>query len=245
MMTMRTISALGAVALTLFFLGGVPGPVSAQMVCQQTQITTTRTSTPIAVTPLDAIAFPVPLAPASTQVVRQIVVCPPGATPLPFFTPAPTVIGAPIFSTPVFGAPFFDTPIVAPAYAVPTVVPAAPLYGTPRPTAPPGPPVIVGAVPHDSVRDLATQGAGFDRMVVTVAGTAAAVADVTDVSGAPLTTFRLDAQGASVGVIVWGHARVRAGDSVRVSGPFYVSTPFVGPSGTPWHGVIEAQILER
>ena len=64
-------------------------------------------------------------------------------------------------------------------------------------------------------------------------------------SGAPVTTFRLDAQGASVGVVVWGRTRVRAGDMVRVSGPFYVSTPFVDRAGNPWHGVIEAQLLER
>lgn len=236
--------AIGAIAVTLGLLSGLPGPVFAQMVCQQTQITTTRTSSPLAITPLDAIAFPVPPVPAATTVVRQIVVCPPGSAPALFFTPAPTVIGAPV-GVPVFGPPLFDTPVVAPAYAVPTVAPAVPPYGVPRPAAPPGPPAMVGAVPRDSVRDLATQGARFDRMVVTVSGTADAVADGTDAAGAPLTTFRLEAQGASVGVVVWGRPRVRAGETVRVSGPFYLSTPFVGPTGNPWHGVIEAQLLER
>ncbi len=66
-----------------------------------------------------------------------------------------------------------------------------------------------------------------------------------DARGAPVTTFRLEAEGASVGVLVWGHPTLRAGETVRVNGPFYVSTPFVGASGNPWHNVIEADLLER
>jgi len=212
-------------------------PVSAQTACQQIQIATTRTSSPISATPLDAIAFPVQLSPATATVVRQILVCPPGATPPPAIMPAPFVIG-----TPVFGVPALETPIFGPAFGIPGPYSSAPPLPAPGPGAPPR---MVGAAPADTVRALATQAARFDRTVVTVTGTAADVAPAADARGAPITTFRLEAQGASVGVVVWGRAVVRAGETVRVSGPFYTSTPFVGVSGTPWHDVIEADLLER
>ena len=237
---------IGALAMAVGLLGAGITPVSAQTACQQIQITTTRTSNPMTVTPLDAIAFPVPLAPATSTVVRQVVVCPAGSTPPPVITPVPVVIG-----TPVFGSPIVDSPVLVPVVGVPVIGPAAPPAPMPAATpgaagaAPPAPPALVGAIPEDTVRGLATQSARFDRTVVTVAGTAAAVAQGTDERGAPVTTFRLEAQGASVGVVVWGHAPVRAGETVRVSGPFYVSTPFVGPAGNPWHDVIEADLLER
>ncbi|HEV2280811.1 MAG TPA: hypothetical protein VGX75_00290 [bacterium] len=228
---------IGALAIALGLTGGGVPPVSAQTACQQFQVTTTRTSSPIAVTPLDAIAFPVQPSPATATVVRQILVCPPGATPPPAITPVPLMIG-----TPIFGTPVIETPVLVPVFGMPVSDSGA------RPSAAPGPPAappMVGAVPEDSVRALATQAARFDRTVVTVAGTATAVAPAADGRGTPITTFRLEAQGASVGVVVWGHATVRAGETVRVSGPFYVSTPFVGASGTPWHDVIEADLLER
>lgn len=236
---------IGALAVAVGLVGAAITPVSAQTACQQIQITTTRMSSPVAVTPLDAIAFPVPLTPAASTIVRQILVCPPGTTLAPVITPVPVVIGAPVFGTPVFGSPVFDTPVVG----VPSVAPAPSPAASPLATgaAPPRATgaTIVGAVPEDTVRGLATQGARYDRTVVTVAGTAAAVERTTDVRGTPVTTFRLEAQGTSVGVLVWGHPTLRAGETVRVNGPFYVSTPFVGPSGNPWHGVIEADLLER
>jgi len=242
MMTRR----IAALAVAVGMLGAGIAPVSAQTACQQIQITTTRTSNPVTVTPLDAIAFPVPLAPATSTVVRQVVVCPAGSTP-PLITPVPVFIG-----TPVFGSPIVDSPALGPVVGIPVVGPPAPSAPMPATqpgaggaAAPPPPPALVGAIPEDTVRGLATQSARYDRMVVTVAGTAAAVARGTDGRGAPLTTFRLEAQGASVGVVVWGHAPVRAGETVRVSGPFYVSTPFVGSSGNPWHDVIEADLVER
>jgi hypothetical protein len=238
---------IGAVAGALGLTGTCVPAVSAQTACQQILITTTRTASPITATPLDAIAFPVPLTPATSTVVRQIVVCPAGSTPPPAIAPVPVVIG-----TPVFGAPVVDTPAFGPVISVPAAAPVTPFAPTPaalpRDTgaaAPSPPPAIVGVVPTDTVRGLATEGARYDRMVVTVAGTAAAVEQATDPHGAPFTLFRLEAQGASVGVVVWGHSMVRAGEAVRVSGPFYASTPFVGPSGIPWHSVIEADTLER
>lgn len=226
-----------ALAVAVGLTGAGAAPVSAQTACQQIQITTTRTSSPIAVTPLDAIAFPVQLSPATATVVRQILVCPPGAAPPPALMHAPLVIG-----TPVFGVPFVETPIFGPAFGIPGPYLGAPPLAAPGPGAPPR---MVGAAPEDTVRALATQAARFDRTVVTVTGTAADVAPAADARGTPITTFRLEAQGASVGVVVWGGAIVRAGETVRVSGPFYTSTPFVGTSGAPWHDVIEADLLER
>jgi hypothetical protein len=178
-------------------------------------------------------------------VVRQILVCPPGTTLAPVFPRVPVVIGtpvvgSPVFETPVIGAPFFTVGWGNPSAAAP----AAP-RGADGAAAPSRQPVLVGTVPEDTVRGLATQGARSDRMVVTVAGTAAAVEETTDAHGAHLTTFRLDAEGTSVGVVLWGRPTVRAGEAVRVSGPFFLSTPFVGPSGNPWHNVIEADLLER
>jgi hypothetical protein len=237
---------MAAVAAVCGLLGAGAPAVSAQTACQQIQITTTRTASPGVVTPLDAIAFPVPLTPATSTVVRQILVCPPGSTLAPVFAPVPVVIGSPVagspvFETPVIGAPFFTVGSGNPPSAA---APAAP-RGADGAAAPSRRPVLVGTVPEDTVRGLATQGARYDRMVLTVAGTAAAVEETTDARGARLTTFRLDAEGTSVGVVLWGRPTVRAGEAVRVSGPFFLSTPFVGPSGNPWHNVIEADLLER
>ena len=242
-MTMRRIGAL-AVAAGLFG-AGVPS-VAAQTTCRFVQIATTRAASPVVVTPLDAIAFPVPPVPATSTVVRQIVVCPQVTTPV--ITPVPAVIGSPVFGSPVFGLPVFETPIVE----VPSLLVGQPDLSTAPAALPraagstaPSPPAIVGAAPVDTVRDLATRSARYDRMGVTVVGTAAAVEQATDARGMPVTTFRLEAQGTSVGVVVWGHATVRNGETVRVSGPFYVSTPFTGASGAPWHDAIEADLLER
>lgn len=229
---------IGVFALALGFLSTGALPLSAQTACREIQITTTRTASLVTVTPLDAIAFPVPLAPATSTVVRQVLICPPGSTP-PLITPAPGMIGTPIFETPIFETSVFGTPVFGtPAYVVnPTA---------PSPGAPPSPvPAVVGTAPADTIRDLAMQSARYDRMVVTVTGIAADVQPWADSHGTTMTAFRLDAQGASIGVVVWGHPELRAGETVRVTGPFYVSTPFVGPSGTPWHDVIEAETLER
>lgn len=234
-----------ALAVAVAVAGGAPA-VSAQTMCRQIQITTTRTATPIAVSPLDTIAFPVPPAPASSTFVRQVVVCPSPAGSLPpTFVPTPSIIGAPVFVSPVIGTPVFGTTVVD----TPVVVPVG-TYGQPGPSAPGQPsapqrPVIAGAAPHESVRDLASQPAQFDRTVVSVTGTTAAVQRTTDASGAPVTTFRLEAAGTSVGVVAWGRMDVKAGEMVRVSGPFYVSTPFAGAAGGPWHDVIAADVVER
>ncbi|HKX18480.1 MAG TPA: hypothetical protein VJT33_10765 [bacterium] len=233
-----------ALAVAVAVAGGAPA-VSAQSMCRQIQITTTRTATPIAVTPLDTIAFPAPLTPASLTLIRQIVVCPSAGGNLPSTVVAPSVIGTPVFVSPVIGTPVFGTTVVD----SPIVVPVG-TYGQPGPPAagqPSAPqrPAIAGSAAPESVRDLATQPAKFDRSVVSVTGTAAAVQQAADASGAPVITFRLEAGGASVGVVAWGRAAVKAGETVRVSGPFYVSTPFSGPAGSPWHDVIAADVVER
>lgn len=236
---------IAALAVAVAVVGGAPA-VSAQTICRQIQITTTRTATPIAVTPLDTIAFPVPPAPASSTFVRQIVVCPSPAGSLPpTFAPTPSIIGTPVFVSPVIGTPVFGTPVVD----TPAFVPVG-TYGLPGSSGPGQPSVpqrraIAGTAPSETVRDLATQPSQFDRTVVSVTGTAAAVQRTTDASGAPVTTFRLEAGGTSIGVVAWGRAGVQAGETVRVSGPFYVSTPFAGPAGGPWHDVIAADVVER
>ncbi len=234
---------LGVLAAAAVLAGGAI-PAGAQAACQQILITTTRTSSPIAVTPLDAIAFPVPPTPATATVTRQITVCPPGAT-LPVVTP-PVL---PVNGVPVFGTPVLEAPLVGPVVwpivqsGAGTAAPAP--SGSPSGVAPPAVPPMTGAVPEDTVARLAAQAPRFDRTVVTVVGTAAAVEQTADEQGSPLTIFRLEAEGRSVAVVVWGRSAVRAGERVRVSGPFYLSTPFAGPSGAPWHDVIEAELLER
>jgi hypothetical protein len=129
-----------------------------------------------------------------------------------------------VLETPVFGPVQQEQPniyIVTPGSA-----PAA--SSTAAPTRPP---VVAGTVPEQTVADLAAHGGRFDRTVVSVDGTAQAVQQTTDGRGNPITTFRLEAGGASVEVLVWGRVAVRNGETVRASGP--------------WHGVIEAETVER
>lgn len=234
---MRTALWVGVVVAAAGLAGVGPLPVAAQAACQQIQIKTTRVTSPITVTALDAIAFPVQPAPVTSVVVRQIVVCPPGSALPPAVTPIPPVL--PAFPG-VVGAPVVAAPVVtAPAYVV------TPVIGQPSAPAPPPPPAVVGVVPVDTVRDLATRSDEYDRMLVTVTGTAADVQQTTDLGGRPITVFRLDDQGASVGVVIRGHPALLAGDQVRVTGSFCLATPFVGPSGRSWHNVIDAETLER
>jgi hypothetical protein len=232
---------------------GTALPAAAQTPCQTMSFTTTRITNPITVTPLDAIAFPATLTPQTSSVLRQSVICPAGTV-----LPAPVVVMPPAF----VGAPVF---IEAPSY--PYAYPYSPYpyaypYGTPpanqisiggQPGGPlgrsmyqvTGYPFSDGTVPTDTVRDLATRSAGYDRMLVTVTGTAANVQQTTDASGRPVTAFTLQAQGAAVNVVAWGVLAVAPGQQVRVTGPFYVSSPFTGPGGAPWHNVIEAQAVDR
>jgi hypothetical protein len=234
--------AAAAVTAALAGAAATARPAAAQPGCRTVQITTTRTASPLVVTPLDAIAFPVPPAAGTSTITRQILVCPPGTVlPSPPFPSVPTVIGAPVLGAPVLGVPVFDSPYLYPAGLPPAAGPYTAPPAPPRPTGP----AVVGTAPHDTVADLARDAGRFDRTVVSVTGTAEAVAQTSDAHGSPVTTFRLAAGGASVGVVVWGRAAVRAGDPVRVSGTFYTSTPFAGSSGAPWHDVIEADVLER
>lgn len=241
-MGVRTMTwRIGGLVLALALLGVGARPVSAvaQTACRQIQIATSRTASPVTVTPLDAIAFPVPLTPATSTVVRQVLICPPGSPLLPAISPVPIVIGTPVLGAPIFAAPVFEAPV----FQIPAVVvgPAVTSPSAPSPAAP----AVVGAAPVDTVRDLATRSAAYDRMVVTVTGTAADVEPTVDLYGTPITAFRLEAQGTSIGVLVWGHPALRAGQPVRASGSFYASTPFLGPSGQPWHNVLQADFLER
>lgn len=226
-------------------------PAAAQMNCQTISFTTTRVTNPITVTPLDAIAFPTTLTPQTQSVIRQGVICPPLTN-----LPAPMVVVPTNFSGGFFAAPFYGGYPYAypyqPSYPYPTSSVTDMAIGGPaaRPSGSStyqvtGYPFSGGTLPTDTVRDLTARSAGYDRMLVTVSGVAANVQDTTDGSGRPLTTFVLQAQGSAVNVVAWGHAGVTAGQPVRVTGPFYVSSPFSGSGGRPWHNVIEAQSIDQ
>jgi hypothetical protein len=229
-------------------------PAAAQTNCQTIQFTTTRVTNPITVTPLDAIAFPATLNPQTSTVVRQGVICPPVSTlPTPVVVVPPTFVGAPgLIGAPYYGYPYAPYyPYAAPYY--PYAVPSTIEIANGGPAAPSGRstyqvtsyPFLAGTVPADTVRDLAARSAAYDRMTVTVSGTAAEVHETSDAAGRPLTVFVLQGQGAAVNVVAWGHLGLAAGQQVRVSGPFYVSSPFTGPGGRPWHNVIEAQTVDQ
>ncbi len=222
-----------------------PFPAWAQAMCQQITSVTTRTSSGFALTPLDAIAFPMMPAPGSLTVVRQVTICPSVTVP-PGVVPVISPLVPGVFPT-VF-------PVVAPTQIVigaPGVFPdppAAPSSSTQTPppiSSRPSEPAVVGRVPQDTVRDLAERSGAFDRQMVSVMGTVALVEPGIGPGSHPVTVFELAAAGASIRALVWGRPPLRAGDQVRVTGPFYVSTPFTGPSGAPWHNVIEAEVLER
>lgn len=239
---------IGVLALTAgIAAAGVAVPAAAEMPCQQFQLTTTRVTNPIHVTPLDAIAFPTTLTPQpSSTVVRQAIVCPRGTALPPGFVRRPGFFGGGVIGAPGFvGAPSYypyGYPYAPSATDIP--VGGAPSYG-PSLSQPSQIPPVVGTVPADTVRELAAHGPSYDRALVTVSGTATNVRETFDAAGRPVTAFRLEAEGAAIDVVAWGHVGVTAGDPVRVSGPFYVSSPFSGPGGRPYHNVIEAQTLER
>jgi hypothetical protein len=223
---------------------GLAVPAAAQMPCRQFQFTTTRVTNPIHVTPLDAIAFPTTLTPQpSSTVVRQAIVCPPGTMLPPGFVTRHGFFGGGVIGAPGFvGAPSYY-PYEYP-YNTGVPVGEAPSYG-PSPHQESQHPPITGTIPTDTVPELAANGHAYDRALVTVTGTAASVEETFDSGGRAITAFRLEAQGAAVNVVVWGHVGVSTGEQVRVSGPFYVSSPFSGPGGRPYHNVIEAETLER
>jgi hypothetical protein len=227
---------------------GTALPAAAQTNCQTVSVTTTRVTNPPTVTPLDAIAFPTILTPQTSSIVRQTIICPPVTTlppgslsPPGFATPG--IVGAPVYYGYPYGSPYgYPYPAPAPTgvsiggQGSPTS--GAPAYGVSRY------PAVSGTVPNDTVRDLATRSAVYDRMLVTVAGSVANVRELTDAGGRPLTTFQLQAQGSTVDVVTWGRLALAPGNAVRVSGPFYLSSPFLGPGGRPWHNVIDAQTID-
>jgi hypothetical protein len=234
-MILRTGALATAVALGVWGALGNALAAFAQMNCQTVQTTTTQVTNPPTVTPLDAIAFPTTLRPQpGPSVVRQTVICPPATTLPPGLLPPPAFIGAPA----VLGAPVYAPPSGGMTGGGPGTGPAG------APLAPPYP-YAAGTVPKDTVRDLATRGAAYDRAVVTVNGTAGNVVQTTDAGGHPLTAFTLQAEGAAVDVVAWGRLNLAPGEPVRVSGPFYVSSPFQGAGGRSWHNVIDAQSVDQ
>ncbi len=215
-------------------------PARAQVMCQQVTSVTTRTSSGFTLTPLDAIAFPVMPTPGSLTVVRQVTICPSVAppSPAPIISPSfPAVFPIAVPTQIVIGAPgiFLDPP----------AGPSSPTQTLPQISSRPSEPAVIGRAPQDTVRDLAGRSGDYDRQVVSVTGTVAAVEPGIGPGGRSITVFEFAAGGASIRALVWGRPLLKAGDHVRVTGPFYVSTPFAGPSGTPWHNVIEAEALER
>jgi hypothetical protein len=240
----RRIGAL-AVAVGLAAAGSVL-PAAGQTNCQTFQATTTRVTNPPTVTPLDAIAFPTTLTPHTQSVVQQAVICPSGARLAPGFMRRRGFPGTPgVFGAPVYYGYPYEYPYGYPypyGYSYPYDYSYP--YAAPSVTGISVPPVS-GTAPTDTVRDLATRSAAYDRMLVTVSGTATNVIQTSDAAGRALTAFRLQAQGEAVDVVSWGRLGVTPGEQVRVSGPFYVSSPFQGPGGRPWHNVIEAQTVDR
>lgn len=236
----RRITALVLSVASLLAFGALPA--RAQVACRQVTTVITRTSSGFALTPLDAIAYPVIPTPGSLTVTRQVTICP-SVTVFPGVVP----VIAPVVPSIVF-------PVVAPAQIVvgtptvfpdPSAVPSSPARASPSISTGPSGPAVVGRAPKDTVRDLAARSEEYDRQVVSVTGTVAAVEPGVDGGDRSITVFRLTAEGESINALVWGRPPLRVGEHVRVTGPFYASTPFAGPSGAPWHNVIEAEVLER
>ena len=237
MRQLTTALILSAASLLAF---GVP-PAQAQVMCQQITSVTTRTSSGFALTPLDAIAFPVMPTPGSLTVVRQVTICPSVAVPpisVPIISPSfPAVFPVAVPTQIVIGTPG--------VFPDPPAGPSSPTQTSPPISFRPSEPAVIGRAPQDTVRDLAGRSGDYDRQVVSVTGTVAAVERGIGPGGHPITVFELAAEGASIHALAWGRPLLKVGDQVRVTGPFYVSTPFAGPSGASWHKVIEAESLER
>ncbi len=167
---------------------------------------------------LDAWAFAGPV-----QVVPQGIVCP------PVIAVAPVVLSPVVITAP----PMFIDP---------------PPAGSPSGSSPPAPapvrPAVTGAsLPPSTVGDLAGAPGRFDRQVVTVTGMIGTALDSANDRDARYTLFRLEAGGAAVPVVVWGHPRLARGQHVRVIGTFHDVAPFVLAGGERPHAVLEAHLV--
>jgi hypothetical protein len=194
---------------------------------------------------LDSWAYPIPMTarPTRTVTVNQVLVCPPGYTVYPtvyqpgympypgYITFQPGYMPYPGYTTFQPGYqpyPGYTTITDGTAQAPPQQA-STPLIGPP------------GAAPHDTLRDLARYPARFDRQVVSLTGTVAALAEHNTDRGT-YTTFELRDGGESVVVLVWGRAAVAADGLVRVTGAFHAYPPFA-IAGTGGRPVLEAQMI--
>ncbi len=222
-------------------------PAAAQATCRQVTITSTVTSSGFARTPLDAIAFPVIPTPGALLTARQITVCPSVVVPqtvLPSVTPV--VFPAPVFQAPaVFPVPtgtIFGVPSV---FSDPPAAPSPSGLMPPAASSRPAGPAVVGRASHETVADLAGRSGDYDRQMVSVTGTVKAVKPAVAAGDHRVTVFELASGSAAVRCLVWGSLPLRPGAHVRVTGTFYTTTPYTGPSGAPWHNVIEAEVVRR
>lgn len=227
-MTVNMRHACAALLLAALILTTSPS-ASAHGLCSSILITSGMTTVTIRSTPqtaifvptiLDAWAFAGPV-----QVVPQGIVC-------------PSVI------------------VVSPVILSPVVIPASPVFIDPPPAiipsgAPlPAPalvrPALTGAsLPPSTVSDLADAPGRFDRQVVTVTGAVGTVLDSVSAHDVRYTLFRLEAGGAAVPVVVWGHSGLGRGQHIRVVGTFHAVAPFVLADGERPRAVLEAQLITR
>lgn len=146
--------------------------------------------------------------------------------------------------------------VVGPVVLSPVVIPALPVFTDPPPVGNPGgssqpppapirPSVTGASLPPSTVADLAGAPGRFDRQVVTVTGTIGAVLDSISDRDVRYTLFRLEAGGAAVPVIVWGHSGLGRGRHVRVVGTFHDIAPFVLAGGGRPHAVLEAHLITQ
>jgi hypothetical protein len=146
--------------------------------------------------------------------------------------------------------------IVSPVILSPVVFPASPVFIDPPPAISPGDapqpapalvrPALTGAsLPPTTVDDLAGAPGRFDRQVVTVTGTVGTVLDSASARDVRYTLFRLEAGGAAVPVVVWGHSGLGRGQHVRVVGTFHDVAPFVLADGERPHAVLEAHLITQ
>ena len=161
------------------------------------------------------------------------------------------------FVTTILDQPAFipGTKFCLPVSTVPTVespgvIFVSPLFiNPPTPYQPPvvtpyQPPVVTGiAPPPPSVADLAHTPTRYDRQGISVSGTIAAYAQRFTDRDAPYTEFRLEAGGASIPVVAWGHLGLQPGLRVRVTGTFHDGAPFVLSGGARLRSVLEAQVI--
>jgi hypothetical protein len=179
---------------------------------------------------LDMWAFPVVLpAPAPVPVVSPVVLCP------SVVVIVPTLVSPLVFP----GSPLFVDPQM-PIQPAPNSSPAG---GSPQP---PVQILATGAAPPPvTVADLARTPTAYDRQAISVSGTIAAYAERFTDHDVRYAEFRLEAGGASIPVVAWGHLRLEPGLRVRVTGTFHDVAPFVLSGGDRPRGVLVSQVVTQ